>query len=443
MADIFDKLSSTSKKLMFREPFYGLYLISLNKDISERIATACVSKNGINVQLTVNPKFWDTQDDITQIGILKHELLHIAMGHLDMYERFPDKELANMAMDLEINQYVGDSFKGKTWDGLELKRYPELKLPEKAGSKVYYDALDKINKKRQQQQGQGQPQQGQGDGQQGQGQSQQGQGQGQSQQGQGQSKNDGSSPEKSKIWDTYDHMKSGNDSLYAHKLWKEFYEGLSEAEKKLIKKQVEHQLKTLAEEVQKSRGTIPGELRGIIDNLFAIEEPVIDWKSYLRRFASHSNKIYTKKSRRKLNKRFASNPALKIKQRKTILVARDTSGSVSKADYEEYFSELHHMWKSGVRIMILDADADVQDIFEYKGKAPDHISGGGGTYFEPAIDYYNEHWKQFDCMIYLTDGQCSAPTNKPRGGHMLWVITSGGTMSYAEGYPGKKVQISR
>lgn len=437
MDNIFDSISKTSKQLMFKEQFYGLFLISMNKDISDRIETACVSKNNINVQLTINPTFWAGLQDITKVGVLKHELLHIAYDHLSMCDRFYDKQLFNIAADLEINQYVGNEWKGKDWVGLELKSYPELKMQERAGTKVYYDLLDKINQKRQQggqgqQQQQGQPQQGQG---------QPGQN-GQPQQGQGKSKNDGSSPEKSKIWDVYDSMKAGQKSIYSHELWKEFYEGLSEADKKLIKKQVEYQLKRIAEDVEKSRGTIPGELKGIIDKLFEVEIPVVDWKSYLRRFGGNSNKTYTKKSRRKLNKRFAGNPALKIKLKRHILIARDTSGSVSTKDHEEFFNELHHIYKTGVKVTILDADAGCHDLFEYKGKAPDHISGMGGTDFDPAIEYYNEHHKMYDSFIYLTDGQCPAPKNKPRT-TMLWVISSGGTMNYIEGYPGVCVQIKR
>ena len=46
-----------------------------------------------------------------------------------------------------------------------------------------------------------------------------------------------------------------------------------------------------------------------IDSLFEIIEPVIDWKSYLRRFNSMSTMVYTKKTRRKPNRRFGVGPA--------------------------------------------------------------------------------------------------------------------------------------
>ena len=59
MEPIFDSLAKSTKTLMFKEPFYGMFLISLNKDTSESIPTACVSKNNINCQLTINPKYYE------------------------------------------------------------------------------------------------------------------------------------------------------------------------------------------------------------------------------------------------------------------------------------------------------------------------------------------------------------------------------------------------
>lgn len=443
---------------MFEEPFYGLFLLGLNKEFHEGIPTACVSKRGIDCQLTINPKFWDSMDEKSKIGVLKHEVLHICFGHLFLQDMLPDHSLLNIAADLEVNQYINDSQKGPKWHELkpiELKNFPELNLPAKAGTIKYYELLKPILQKRkqqQQQQGQGQGQQGQqdGDDQQGQGQGQgqqqnkqgQGQGQGQGQQSQQQGKGGkgkgGDAQTNSDIWNYYDDPESNPHSN--HKLWKEFYDGLGEAEKKLVKKQVEHTLKKLAEETKRGRGTIPSEMKELIDSLFTIEEPVIDWKAYLRRFAGNSNKIYTKKTRHKMNKRFSDNPALKIKLKKHILVARDTSGSTSQGDHIEFFNELHHMYKSGVKITIIDADAGVADCFEYKGTPPDHLSGRGGTDFDPAIDFYNTHYRKYDAFIYLTDGECPAPRLKPRT-TMLWVISSRGTTSYSKDYPGKVVQI--
>ena len=62
-------------------------------------------------------------------------------------------------------------------------------------------------------------------------------------------------------------------------------------------------------------------------------------------------KIYTKKLRRKDNKRYSANPGLKIKHRNHVLVGVDTSGSVSSEELVEFMHELAHMHKTGNQII--------------------------------------------------------------------------------------------
>ena len=66
-------------------------------------------------------------------------------------------------------------------------------------------------------------------------------------------------------------------------------------------------------------------MKELIDSLYVSEEAVIDWRAYLRRFNGMASKVFTKKTRRKPNKRFYGNPALKIKQRKNCLFRKNIS----------------------------------------------------------------------------------------------------------------------
>ena len=116
---IYHEVTKFSKSLMLKEPFYGLFLISLNKELNTSIPTACVTPDKLNIKLCVNPDFWEKLDDNTKLAVLKHELLHIAFFHLQHFDRFPNKKLYNVAADLEINQYIQDEYKGEKWDGLE------------------------------------------------------------------------------------------------------------------------------------------------------------------------------------------------------------------------------------------------------------------------------------------------------------------------------------
>lgn len=79
-----ESLSKATKDLMLKEPYYGIFLIMLNKFWSKRIPTAGVSKMGINYQLEINEGFWDKLPDLHKMGILKHEL-NVRAPHTVMY----------------------------------------------------------------------------------------------------------------------------------------------------------------------------------------------------------------------------------------------------------------------------------------------------------------------------------------------------------------------
>ena len=408
--NIHAEIAKHSKTLMFKEPFYGLFLISLNKEINDAVSTACVAKDGINTKLVISPKYWDTISDNVKIAVLKHELLHIAFKHLQMFDQYQEKELLNVAADLEINQYIEDTYKDETWEGLELTNAPwaALKLPVKAGTRKYYDLL--------QQEMQANPD---GD-------------VAKFVQAMKDANGDGEAREITLGDGTKVTVKA------SHEFWKQ-YENMDEAEKKLMEKQIEHQLKDTANQVLKQRGTIPGELKELIDSLYVTEEPVIDWRAYLRRFNGMASKVFTKKTRRKPNKRFFGNPALKIKQKKNTLVAIDTSGSVSKNDLKEFLSEIHHIWKTGTQVTVVECDASIGRVYEYKGEMAEakEVTGRGGTSYEPVMQYLWDHKDKYQNLIYLTDGECSTRMTpcKPT----LWVHCSGRSIN--DELPGAKVQI--
>ena len=207
-----DKVARTTKTLIFTEPFYGLFLIGINKKYTENIPTAGVSKHGIGVQLTINPEFFIGLSEDHRFGLIKHEILHIAFGHLIMRDLYADHKLFNIAADLEINQYILENKLPE--GGLLLSSFPELNLPKKAGTKEYYRLLEE-------------------------------------------GRDQGTCPSLDSLMNNMD-----GTSQYCHSTWDEF-DDLSEADKKLVQKQVEHQLKESAEQTVKKQGNIPGELRTI------------------------------------------------------------------------------------------------------------------------------------------------------------------------------------
>ena len=383
-----EELAKASKDLMLKEAFYGLFLIMLNKQWSTKVPTAGVSRLGINYQLYLNEEFWDKLTPDQRIGLLKHEILHIAFFHITDYDHLSDKMIANIAMDIEINQYIDSIFLPPVPQLPEL--YPELNLELKKGTKYYYDKLIKAKE------------------------------------------NPGTCPNLDKMIECNEKGEGGitvsingqgevEVNLFDHGTWEEF-DNLDEATKKLIKTQTEHILKEVVDQVTKSRGTIPGEMAEIIDKISKLNPPKFNWRAYVRRFVGGSIKTFTKMSRQKPNFRFIENPGLKHKEKRHILVAVDTSGSVSTNELIEFFHEIHHISRSGTEVTLIQCDTAISHIGKFDPKKDFKIHGRGGTSFHPVTDYYDANKKKYNCLIYLTDGEAPAP-EKCRG-PVLWVISS-------------------
>lgn len=384
-------LSKISKELMLKEPYYGFFLIMLNKVWRKDLPTAGVSKNGINFQLAINEEFWTGLSEMHQMGLLKHELLHIAFGHLTSFKSFKNHRLANIAMDMEINQYIDKDWLPK--GGIDIDDYEDLDLERKAGCRYYYDKLNQFQEEK--------------------------------------DKNGSCGNEDmDKLLD-----QAANGEGPDHSTWGEF-EDLSEAEQKLIEKQLQKVLADAKEQTVKKRGNVPGEIEGVI----IVEEivpPKFDWRGYIRRFTGVSTKVFTKKIRRKENRRYEENPGLKIKMRQHMLLAIDTSGSVSNTELQEFMGEIHHIYKAGVDVTIMQCDTSIRSIEAYKGKNEINVVGRGGTEFDPVLDYYNANQKKYTSLVYFTDGECY--TSVVPKGNVLWVLSERSNMN--DSLPGRVIKL--
>ena len=382
------KLERAYKKVLIENSFYGIFLLGFSKIVDESVETACVRRKGINCELVINPKYWETQDDTQQINLLLHEVHHIVFQHMFMWDSFPNKQVLGLAADCEVNSYLSNL--DNTWI------VPSLwQLPDKQGTKFYYENILK----------QGSPQQQSG-----------GSGSGNN------SQNNNS------------NLKTKDD----HSQWKKDFQDCSDAEKQLIQNQINQQIKSAAEQTIKMRGTIPAELQDIVNDLLKVKPRIFDWKAYFRRMLGSIYDINIKKTRRKESIRFPGSAGIKHKKKVSILVAVDTSCSVNKRELEDFFSEITHIYKAGARITILECDSKISANYEYTGKWDGTVHGRGGTDFKPVIDYYRKNLKDYAALVYFTDGECNIPSNVPRD--TIWVITSNG--DYNKTYPGRTLFIS-
>jgi len=386
-----NELASTCKNIMIEQPYYGLLLLNLQKEFtSVGIKTAGVGLQGINYKLLINPEFWETLSPSKRKGLIIHELQHIAFFHITEYDHLKQQDTANIAMDLEINQNISDEYLPD--NGCTLDKYPDKGLLPHEGTNAYYKKLEKDES---------------GDGAGGTGSmSQQVNQAKQDAKGTGQQPTTGSGTTTAKI---PDHQ------------WGQCAD-MNEAQVKMANKQLEVIMNQVAEQVRKSQGSIPSEIDAILKRLANIEPPKFNWKAYLRRYIGNSVRNSIKKTKRKQSRRFVEENGIRIQEFSHILIAIDSSASVSNNEILEFLNEIHHMYKSGHDFTLIFCDTKMQAPIKYKPNIDLPIKKRGGTDFNPVLDYYHQHKRKYSTLIYLTDGEANLP--KKIAKNMLWVLST-------------------
>lgn len=432
-------------------PFFGMYLLGVNKyEVDHSIPIAAVAMEGYNFKLLLRKDNYLAMPEEQQIGVLKHEILHISLGHLGPYyrHRCPDHKIFNIAADLEINQYIPRNELPS--NGIFLDSFPDYELPEKAGTVFYYDFFkQKIEDLKEEypdefygdpcpgngpDQGPKNPSDQSTDGQDGQEGNSPSQGAGGSESTD--SKNEsGTGPSESdqRLIDMYkggdpSHSNWDNPDLEPGESETGYWEAVDEIRRQQVRRAYQEAQRTTG---NKARGYIPGNLIEVIDKLLEKKDPVVDWRGYFRRFVAASQNVKVNKTKRRESNRFIGMPGLKFNPKHEILVAVDTSGSVSTEELANFYTELNFIHKAGVKITVAQCDADISNIQKFNPKDIVSIHGRGGTDFDPPMEYLNKNKSKYTCLVYFTDGACTPPrikTTRP----VLWVITRGERHQYKE-----------
>lgn len=181
-----------------------------------------------------------------------------------------------------------------------------------------------------------------------------------------------------------------------------------------------------AAQTAKAAGKLPGFAREIAK---AIRAPEIDWRDALRRYMTQV--VRADYSWRRPNHRHLASdlylPSLASESVGEIMIAVDTSGSVSSAELAAFASEINGILDDAKpeRVHVVYCDAQVQGEAEYE---PDDYPvvldcpGRGGTRFSPVWDWAQEKGIDPICAIYLTDLECSDWGEAPPF-PVLWVST--------------------
>lgn len=174
------------------------------------------------------------------------------------------------------------------------------------------------------------------------------------------------------------------------------------------------------------RGNLPDYQKDALNRLLAPAK--ISWKRILKRYIGTVPSGYrntrTRLSRRQ-PERFDVSGRINDRLIK-LVVAIDTSGSMSKEMLENVFVEIFGIVGTKMcEITVIECDAEVQRI--YKAKSINDVSfdvfGRGGTSFIPVIDYINNHrYYRDSVLVYFTDGMGDWSIPKPLVYKMLWVL---------------------
>ena len=384
---ILEEVTKTSIELLLKEPFYSHLFSALNKEIvfdDHTVKTMAVGLRRKTYVLIVNANFWDDElkDKKHRFGVVKHEVLHLVFKHLLVNEPTADRRLLNIAMDLVVNQYIERNLLPD--ESIFLETFPELNLEKDKTYFYYYEKLKQLQ-------------------------------------------NDCDC--KSGLCDSVAAqnlagISAGSHGLDRHGLWKEIYVQ-TKIEKGILDAQIENLIRIAQHKTSsKHFGSLPAGIQQHINNLLIKEQPLVDWRRVLKLFSESSSKTRVKNTLKRPSKRYGTTPGIKIKHHQKLLIAVDTSGSISQEEYQDFFSELYHIWKRGSIVQVVECDATIHHTYFYKGVVPKVIHGGGGTDFNAPIQYANDVFNP-DALIYFTDGHAAVPHVVPKV-PILWVISRNG-----------------
>ena len=190
-------------------------------------------------------------------------------------------------------------------------------------------------------------------------------------------------------------------------------------------------LQALAQAVNLARdcGDLPGGHEMLVQTMLY---PKVDWRELLDRFISaraRNDYAWTPPSRRHLHLGMYL-PSLSTEQLPEIVLAVDTSGSISPDELDQFATELSSIletYETTLRVLWCDLEITGEQLFS-RADLPLELQphGGGGTDFRPVFNWVEQNNITPACLVYLSDMECGQfPEHEPDY-PVLWARTGGG-----------------
>lgn len=461
-------------------PYYAEFNLFINFH-EANIGTCGVNVTGNGMHFYWDRKFVDQLTPQEAKFLIIHEDFHLIFDHQKRSVGY-DKNTANLAQDMIINQIIHDEIMSKYKDGnfITIPKHKDkyIKFPDGSyledenGNKVenpdygnnmgvfipkeykgvqnfeelYGWLVEKYNDYKQRSSGQSQKGQQEGQsgqnqkGQQGQqGQQQEGQGQGQQEQGDGNGEG-GDKNDKNKDQQQEGGCgENGNEAPYGDYGQNDvgmphldkIFENMEQSKGQTLDQHIEDEI---SEEMKKeivddainnlkARGLETGDMEKILRKLRKSKK---DYLKKIKRvisadiFGSNKNKTITRPNRRNIK-------GLKghKKYQNRINCILDTSGSMSG----EFEKVLSYIFQNDIVINLIQVDTEVQSVNVIKNKKEiekTRISGLGGTVIQPGLDYISDKTNKLNKYntVILTDGFTDSLNFSKVKGNTLILSTS-------------------
>ncbi len=198
---------------------------------------------------------------------------------------------------------------------------------------------------------------------------------------------------------------------------------LTASEEESLAAQWQQRLAGSAQQAQQA-GKLGGMLGRMVGELM---QPKLPWRLLLARYLTQyarDDYSYMRPSRREGDMIL---PSLRSAQA-DILVALDTSGSISEQEIDEFMSEINAIkGQLRARIVLHACDSKLAEtgpwLFEPwdEFRLPKEIAGGGGTDFRPVFEWVARQGREPDLMLYFTDALGEFPQREPVF-PVLWLV---------------------
>jgi len=368
--------------------FFGTLALRLRGKPDWELETAATDGR----TLSYNPDWVCSLSPPEVLGVLTHEVMHLAMAHhCRMGNRDPDQW--NVAGDLAINGPLREAGFTLPACGILAGEGPYAHLPAGCSAEEYYA---KLGKKPGEEEGEGGDGDGEGEGKPG---DQEGNEPGnQSKSGSDPGGCGGVMPPKP------------NDPAAARE---------GEAEMQVAVAQ--------AAQAAKGKGELPGDLARLVEEIL---EHKVPWQDVLREFVSQAVVAHDDYSWSSPNRRYISTglylPSLRSEGLGEVVVAVDTSGSIDAEMLEAFAGELNGILEAApVKVTTLYCDSRINgepvEWYPADGAFTLESRGGGGTDHRPIWDWLHAEGVDPTCVVCLTDGQTTFGSDP--GCPVLWALT--------------------